>query len=39
MEGDYCFIYDLEILSHSPGLVLFLYREDQDVTQETVGDE
>ena len=29
MEGDYSFIYDLEILKHSSGLILFLYREDQ----------
>ena len=28
MEQDYSFIYDLEILNHSPGSVIFLYRED-----------
>ena len=33
MEGDYSFIYDLEILNYSPGFVLFLYREDRAVTQ------
>ena len=31
-EGDYSFIYDLEILNHSPGSVLLLYREDWGVT-------
>ena len=25
MEGDYSFIYDPEILNHSPGSVFFLY--------------
>ena len=28
MEGDYSFIYDPEILNHSPGSVFFLYGED-----------
>ena len=32
MEGDYSFIYDLEILNHSPGSVFFLYLEDWGVT-------
>ena len=32
IEGDYSFIYDPEILNHSPGPVLFLYREDPGVT-------
>ena len=32
MEGDYSFIYDLEILNHLPGSVLFLYRENWGVT-------
>ena len=27
MEEDYGLIYDLEVLNHSPGPVLFLYRE------------
>ena len=39
MEQDYSFIYDLEILNHSPGSVIFLYREDQDVTWQTVRDQ
>ena len=26
MEGDYSFIYDLEILNHSPGSIIFLLR-------------
>ena len=38
MERDYSFIYDLEILNHSPCPVLFLYREDQGVTLQTGGD-
>ena len=38
MEGDYSFIYDLEILNDSPGPVLFLYREDQGVTCQIGGD-
>ena len=33
MEGDYSFIYDLEILNQSSGLILFLYREDWGVTR------
>ena len=32
IEGDYSFIYDPQILNHSPGPVLFLYREDRGVT-------
>ena len=32
MEGDHSFIYDLEILNHSPGPILFLYKEDWSVT-------
>ena len=32
MEGEYSFIYDPELLNHSPGPILFLYREDQGVT-------
>ena len=32
MEGGYSFIYDPEILNHSPGSILFLYREDQGFT-------
>ena len=39
MEGTYSFIYDLEILNHSPSPVLFLYRKDQDVTWQIVGDQ
>ena len=39
MEGDYGFIYDWEILNHSPGSVLFLYREDWGVTQRIGGDQ
>ena len=38
-EGDYSFIYDPKILTHSPGSVLFLYREDLDVTQRIGGDQ
>ena len=36
VEGDYSFIYDLEILNHSPSPVI---REDQDVTWQIVGDQ
>ena len=32
MDRDYSFIYDPEILNHSPGSILFLYREDQGFT-------
>ena len=39
MEGDYSFIYDLEILNHSPGPILSLYREDQRVTRQIGGDQ
>ena len=39
MEEDYSFIYDLEILNHSPGPILFLYREDQGVTWQIGGDQ
>ena len=39
MEGDYSFIYDLEILNHSPGPILSLYREDQSVTRQIGGDQ
>ena len=39
MEGDYSFIYDLEILNHLPGSDLFLYGEDQCVTQPIGGDQ
>ena len=39
MEGDYNFIYDLEILNHWPRPILsFFYKEDRDVTQQTGGD-
>ena len=39
MERHYSFIYDLEILNDSPGLVLFLYREDWGVTWRIDGDQ
>ena len=39
MEGDYSFIYDPEILNHSPGSILFLYWEDWGVTWRTGGDQ
>lgn len=38
MEGDYGFIYDLEVLDHSPGPILFLYREYWGVTWQIGGD-
>ena len=38
MEGDHSFIYDLEILNHLPGSILFLYREDRGVAQQIGGD-
>ena len=31
MDRDYSFIYDPDILNHSPGSTLYLYREDQGV--------
>ena len=37
--GDYSFIYNLEILNHSPGPVLFLYRENWGVTWQIDGDQ
>ena len=37
MEGNCSFIYDLEILNHSPGPVLFLYRENWVLHGELVG--
>ena len=39
MEGDYSFIYDPEILNHSPVPILFLYREERDVTWLIGGDQ
>ena len=39
MEGDYSFIYNPEILNHSPGSVFFLYWEDWGVTWRTGGDQ
>jgi len=39
MEGDYSFIYDLEILNYLTGSILFLYREDWGVTQRIGGDQ
>ena len=39
MEGDYSFIYDLEILNHSPGSILFLYWEDWGITWQIGGDQ
>ena len=39
MEGDYSFIYDPEILKHSPSSVLFIYREDQIATWQIGGDQ
>ena len=39
MEGDYSFIYDLEILNYSPGPLIFLYMEDRGVTWWIGGDQ
>ena len=39
MEGDYSFIYDMEILNHSPGSIFFLYREGRGVTRQIGGDQ
>ena len=39
MEGKYNFIYDPEILNHSPGSILFLHREDWGVTWQNGGDQ
>ena len=39
IEGDYSFIYDPEILNHSPGPVLFLFREDWGVTWQSGEDQ
>ena len=39
MEQDYSLIYDLEIFNHSPGSVIFLYREDWGVTWQIAGDQ
>ena len=38
-EGIYSFIYDPEILNHSPVSILFLYREDWCVTGLIGGDQ
>ena len=39
VEENYNFIYDPEILNHSPGPVLFLCREGQGVTWQIGGDQ
>ena len=39
MEGEYSFINDLETLNHSPGSILFLYKEYRGVTWRIGGDQ